>query len=75
MNKTCAVCGKNIYKSDLCSQCWKDWCPEGKTPEWVKELIKYDGAERKRLERHEEISFTDDNRDDTGAKMVNLDEI
>lgn len=40
----CAICGRNIRRSVLCTSCQKKWCStiDGKLfyPDWVKALIK-----------------------------------
>lgn len=58
--KTCAVCGREISKYDLCGFCYKKWGSEGEYPAWLKELVKieqhnYDRAKRGKLE----ICYTD----------------
>lgn len=44
MNRTCAICSKEISNRDICGACWKEWC-NGETSElnypiWVQELIR-----------------------------------
>ncbi len=38
--RTCAVCGKNISKRDICNACFHKWGNGGEYPSWLRDLIK-----------------------------------
>lgn len=37
--RSCAICGRDIVRADICNNCYKIYCPDGVYPEWVKALV------------------------------------
>lgn len=68
MNRSCAVCGREIRYKTLCKKCFEDWCPSGVYPLWVKELIRIQTSfDRKKANL--EMPFTEVGRDLDGEKL------
>lgn len=62
MTNTCALCGRPIFMSGICSNCWKEWTITGAIPiqqiEWLRQFIPYHRHFERKYYRHYEIPLT-----------------
>lgn len=60
---TCALCGQNIYKGGVCSNCWREWTITGATPianiQWLVELVRIHRKFEGNGNEIREYTFTD----------------
>jgi len=57
--RTCAVCGKVITRSDICNRCWRDYANEdGSLPIWLSELIRIQSSFERSFASTKEIAFS-----------------
>jgi hypothetical protein len=56
----CCICGKKLNEFDgVCHKCYKEYCPDGVIPEWLKFLIKSEMHERYDTRKTAMACFTD----------------